>query len=150
MSPTETTASASNANKAIVRRYFEELNDANLGELARELFAPDYVLHFDGIPPLDRAAAVQLIAGFISAFPGIQHLVEDQVAAGDTVATRITVRGTHGGDFLGLPATGRPITIAAINIHRLAGGKIAEQWVNSDQLGMLHQLGVIPTSEQAG
>jgi steroid delta-isomerase-like uncharacterized protein len=81
------------------------------------------------------------------AFPDLQITVEDQIAEGDKVATRWRGRGTHQGDFLGIPSTGRPMEIAGITIFRLADGKIVESWGNPDNLGMLVQLGVISLPE---
>jgi steroid delta-isomerase-like uncharacterized protein len=128
---------------AVVRRFFDLLNQAEF-DLVTPLFAADFLLHFDGMPPLDATGAMGFFRGFIGAFPGIQHEIVDQFAAGDRVATRIVVTGVHTGDFMGMPPTGRSISIGAINIHRLAGGQVIEQWVNSDALGMLQQLGAIP------
>ena len=72
-------------------------------------------------------------------------VVEDIVASGDRVAVRWTFHGTHQGEFLGIPPTGKPVTMAAIEINRVRDGKVAEHWVQLDQLGMLRQLGAIPS-----
>ena len=133
------------ANKATVGRWFDGLNAGmNLDELTGELFAPGYALNFAGMPTLDRDGAIGVLTGFLNAFPGIHHAIEDQVAEGDSVATRITVRGTHMAELMGIPATGRSVEFGAINVHRFSGGKIAEQWVIADMLGMMQQLGVVP------
>ncbi len=75
--------------------------------------------------------------------------VEDMIAEGDKVVTRYTEQGTQQGDFMGIPAMGRTVTITGIEIMRCADGKIAEQWIEGDALGMMHQLGVIPAPGQA-
>ena len=133
---------------AVVRRFFDLLNQAAF-DLVGPLLAADFLLHFDSMPPLDATGAIGFFRGFIGAFPGIHHEIVDQFAAGERVATRIVVTGVHSGDFMGMPPSGRTISIGAINIHRLAGGQVIEQWVNSDALGMLQQLGAIPAAGSA-
>jgi steroid delta-isomerase-like uncharacterized protein len=130
-------------NKALIRRLFEE-SDNRKGELPADRFAPDYVYHFPASPePLPYQGHVQMARMFYAAFPDLQHSIEDQIAEGDKVVTRITIRGTHQQELMGIPATGRQITVTAISVDRIAGGKIAEEWVNSDVLGMLQQIGAI-------
>jgi steroid delta-isomerase-like uncharacterized protein len=131
-------------NMAAVRRFFDLVNDGNLDAIGG-LIAPGFQLHFDGMPVFDEQGATEFFRGFVAAFPGIHHEILDQFAADDRVATRILVTGVQSGDFMGMPATGRQISIGGINIHRFADGHIAEQWVNSDSLGMLQQLGMIPS-----
>jgi len=130
-------------NTAVVRRFFAALDDQDLDTVGN-LLASDYRLHFDGNPEMDRAAGIGFFGAFLTAFPDIRHLVQDQLSDGDQVATRIMVRGTHQDEMMGIPATGNEIAISAINIVRFDEGKIAEHWVNSDALGMLVQLGVVP------
>jgi steroid delta-isomerase-like uncharacterized protein len=130
-------------NKTMVCRFFAALDDQDLAAVG-ELLAADYRLHFDGNPAMGREAGIGFFGAFLAAFPDIRHQVEDQLADGDRVATRIVVSGTHQHEMMGIPASGRSITIGAINIVRLDDGKIAEHWVNSDTLGMMGQLGVLP------
>jgi steroid delta-isomerase-like uncharacterized protein len=130
-------------NKAVIRRFFAAL-DEQQPDAVTDLLAPDYRLHFDSNPEMDRQAGIGFFAAFLAAFPDIRHEVQDQLAQGDRVATRIVVRGTHQQEMIGIPATGEEIAIGAINIMRFDDGKIAEHWVNSDSLGMLVQLGVMP------
>jgi len=134
---------SSEENKTVVRRFFAALDDQDL-ETVGDLLAPDYRLHFDGNPEMDREAGTGFFGAFLAAFPDISHEVHDQLADGDRVATRILVRGTHQQEMMGIPPTGKEIAISAINLIRLEDGKIAEHWVNSDSLGMLVQLGVVP------
>ena len=134
-------------NKAIVRRFFAALDDQDVDGVAAML-APDYRLHFDGNPEMGREAGIEFFAAFLAAFPDIAHQVQDQIAEGAQVATRIVVRGTHQQELMGIPATGNEMSISATNVLRLDQGKIAEHWVNSDGIGMLVQLGAMPPPGQ--
>jgi steroid delta-isomerase-like uncharacterized protein len=131
------------ANKDLVHRYFEIVNAGDFGSLPG-ILAPDYHLHFDGMPLLDSQGAAGFFQGFFAAFPDVHHEILDQIAEGNLVASRITVHGTHRGDFMGIPPTDREISIGAINLHRVIDDRIAEQWINADSLGMLQQLGAVP------
>ena len=81
-----------------------------------------------------------------AAFPDLQATIEDMIAEGDTVAARITVRGTHGGEYRGIAPTGRPMVRPGIYIVRIENGRIVETWNNGDELGLMQQLGAIPTA----
>ena len=130
-------------NTALVRGFFAALDNQDLDAVGN-LLASDYRLHFDRNPEMDRAAGIGFFGAFLAGFPDIRHQVQDQLSEGDRVATRILVRGTHQNEMMGVPATGNEIAISAINIVRVVQGKIAEHWINSDALGMLVQLGVVP------
>jgi steroid delta-isomerase-like uncharacterized protein len=135
-------------NKAIVRRFFEEFNYATVDEL----LIPDYTHHDPSLPPelqRGRDAYKQVVGLFLTAFPDLKTTVEDLVAEGDEVACRWIFRGTHRGEMMGLPATGRQMVGTGMSFHRISNGKIAEGWINFDTLGMLQQLGAIPSPEQA-
>lgn len=80
----------------------------------------------------------------------MQGTIEDQIAEGDKVVSRLTIRGTHKGEFMGIPPSGRQFTVELIDIHRISGGKVVERWGIFDQLGMMQQLGVIPAPVQTG
>jgi steroid delta-isomerase-like uncharacterized protein len=140
-------------NKAIYRRVIEEVwNKGNLSVMD-ELFAPDVVTHDPAGPGGEmrgREAARQFITANRAAFPDLRLTIEDQIAEGDKVVTRFTARGTHRGKLLGIAPTGKQVTTTAIIINRYTGGKIAESWINGDNLGLLQQLGVIPRMAQAG
>jgi steroid delta-isomerase-like uncharacterized protein len=136
-------------NLAIVRRFFDAIHQHRL-EVLDEVCAPDYVVHFPGTPgPLTRETIKPVWAQFFVAFPELQHTIEDIFAAGDRVVVRMTIAGTQQGEFMGIPPTGRTITMGSINFLRCAEGLIIEQWNNYDALGMLQQLGVIPTPQPA-
>jgi steroid delta-isomerase-like uncharacterized protein len=139
-------------NKAVSRRVAEEVFNGGNVDLADELYAPDSVLHDPSLPEdlhgpegIKRYAAMTL-----GAFPDIRVTVEDQVAEGDKVVSRWTATGTHTGDLMGIPPTGRRVEISGVTINRFSGGKIAEDWYQSDDLGMMRQLGVVPSDERPG
>jgi len=81
---------------------------------------------------------------YLSAFPDIHVTIEELIAEGDKVVLRTVYRGTHQGELMGIPATGKPVNVAGIEIVRVEGNTLAERWATIDQLGMLQQLGVVP------
>ena len=134
------------ANKALVRRYFEAIDvacEAGNADVVDEFLAPDFVEHnpFPGIPPT-RKGWKQAFMMFVEGAPGY-HVVEDLVAEGDKVAGRITAYGKHEGELFGIPATGKDIRVTGIAIWRIRGGRIVEHWHETDQLGLMQQLGVV-------
>jgi len=136
-------------NKAVVRRFLEESDKGNL-EGALASFADDFIAHVPGSPgPMNREAYKQFVATFMEAFPDGRHTIKDQIAEGDKVATRLTYSGTHKGALQGIAPTGKQIAFEGILIDRITNGKIVEHWGEFDQLGMMQQLGVIPSEEGA-
>ena len=137
----------SEENKAIVRREVEELfNHTGTLDAAEEVYAPDFVSHDPTMPEDLRGIeeARQFAAGFRSAFPDLTCTIEDQVAEGDKVVTRWTIRGTQQGEFRGIAPSGEQITLKGIGIFRFSEeGKVVESWDNFDPLGMMQQLGAI-------
>ena len=132
-------------NKAVVRRWNELWNTHNVAAVG-EMVTSDYVRHDPNAPEVrGPEAEKQLVTMYLTAFPDLHFTIEDLVAEGDTVVARLTAHGTHQGELLGMPPSNTRVTIMAVEIYRLADGKIAEQWVVSDTLGMLQQLGAIPT-----
>jgi steroid delta-isomerase-like uncharacterized protein len=128
-------------NKTIVRQYLEEAwNQGNL-TILDELMSPDYTRYMSGQAPLDRESQKRRIASFRQALPDVRLTLEDLVAEGDRVVFRITLQGTQLGTLMGVPPTGKAVTIAAIDIARLEGGKIVEHWGQMDTYGLLQQLG---------
>ena len=142
----------SEEDKAIVRRHYEEaMNDRNLS-IMDETYAVD-IVHHDPSNPADIEGVEDLkqrFAQIISGFPDLHYTIDDMTAEGDKVVVRWTASLTHTGEFEGLPPTGKRAVVQGIFIHRLAGGKIVEDWANRDTLGLLQQLGVIPVPEQTG
>ncbi|MBX6342275.1 MAG: ester cyclase [Thermomicrobiaceae bacterium] len=133
------------ANKAIVRRFVEEVQNRGDPGALDELVAPDYVNHSapPGMPA-GREGLKQITEMFRRAFPDGGMTIENMVAEGDRVATRKTFRGTHQGDLMGIAPTGRTVTIGLIDVVRLAGGQVVESWSQGDDLGLLRQVRAIP------
>ena len=133
--------------KLIARRVFEEPWSGNF-DVIDEFVAPDYVGHDSAEPePIRGPDGVrEFIERYRSAFGGARLTIDDQVAEGAKVATRWTASGTHTGEIAGIGPTGKDITVSGLTISRFAGGKIVEQWTTWDTLGMLIQLGVVPSS----
>ena len=136
---------AAEFNRAIVRRFYEAIDAGNV-EALDELVIEDYVNHaptpFPGLAP-GREGLKQAFKIFWDATPGY-HDIEDMIAEGDRVVTRMTAYGKHTGDLFGLPATGKDLVMKAVAIHRIADGRIVEHWSCKDELGFLRQLGVVP------
>lgn len=130
-------------NKAMLRRGFEEgVNRGNFA-VVDELIGPSYVNH--SFPDARGPEGFKQVIGmFRSAFPDICVTVEEMIAEGEKVATRGTWRGTQRGAFMGIPPTGRQITVSYSDFWRIENGKAVENWVQMDLLGLMQQLGVIP------
>lgn len=138
------------ANKAIIHRFFDAFNAGDLDGVAA-LCAPNVVVHNSGAPdPLNLDGFRQLAGAFLAAFPGGEHTIEDTIGEGDKLVTRVIYHGTHTGDLMGMPATGKQVAVSAMIIDQIANGKIVETWRLFDQMGMMQQLGVIPVPEQTG
>jgi predicted ester cyclase len=129
-------------NKALMRRFFDELNKGNLA-VWDELCAPGYVYHSTN-GDMTREQSKQHAAGLLAAFPDLNGSIDDMIAEGADIAVRYTIRGTHQGAFRGIAPTGKRITINGLEIDRCAGGKFVETWGISDTLGLMQQLGAIP------
>ena len=137
-------------NKATVRSVIEEaFNKGNLSAID-ELIAEEYVNHAAGTEVRGREGMKGFVTTYRAAFPDYHCTIEDQAAEGDTVVTRWTARGTQKGELMGIPPTGRRVSLSGIVIDRLADGRLVESWLQADVLGMLQQLGAVPTPEQAG
>jgi steroid delta-isomerase-like uncharacterized protein len=135
----------SEQNKTIDRRFFEELLNTGDPNVADEIVAPNYVNHNPAPGETTGPEGVKTFATLLrTAFPDGRFTVEDQIAEGDKVVSRFTTTGTHQGEFVGIPATGKRINITGISIHRVTGGQIQEGWLNWDALGMMQQLGAVP------
>ena len=142
----------SEENKAIARRALEEVfsGQGNL-DVADELFAPDYVGHDPAsLEDIRGPEGVKEFASmYRNAFPDVQLSVQEQVAEGNMVATRWIASGTHQGDLMGIAPTGNRVTVAGTSVERIVDGKIEETWDNYDALGMMQQIGAIPSPEEA-
>ena len=135
-------------NKAIVRRNYETADKNDLTTFSEQL-APDIAIHLPGMPgPLNREALIQMMNVMFSGLTQRQHVFEDQIAEDDKVATRLTLHAVHTGEFQGMPATGKKIAVPQTAIHRIQNGKIVEVWVSSDDVGMMKQLGLMPSQAE--
>ena len=144
--------SVDESNKAHVRRIYLELFNQGKLEVADQCLAPDAVDHeptpgFEGLPVPEALKA--LTQALRAAFPDLRFEINDLIAEGDKVAAYVTMRGTHLGEFMGVPATGKSVEYDIIDIIRLQDGMCTEHWGVDDQLGLLKQLGVIPEPEVA-
>jgi|SRR3990172_9366118 len=132
-------------NKAIVRRNYETADKNDLTTFSEQL-APDVAVHLPGMPaPLNREAVIQMMNVMFSGLTQRQHVFEDQIAEGDKVVTRLTLHAVHTGEFQGMPATGKQIAVQQMAIHCIRDSKIAEVWISSDDIGMIKQLGLMPS-----
>ena len=131
-------------NKSLMRRYFEEVWQKGNPAAVDHFLAPTYQRYLSPkAAPLTLDGQRQRLDGFRAAFPDIQLTIEDMVAEGDRIAFRSTMRGTHQGVFLGIPPTGKYVTVTLIDIVRIENGKIVEQWGGPDLFDLLKQLGAI-------
>jgi steroid delta-isomerase-like uncharacterized protein len=135
----------SEENKALMRRQTEEVFSKHNPGAVDEFYAPDFVSH-NAPPgmPNDREGLKALAGMYLGAFPDLKVTSDFQLAEGDKVVMRWTATGTHTGELMGIPATGKSIKMTGIGIQRIAGGKIVEEWFESDQMGLMQQLGVVP------
>jgi steroid delta-isomerase-like uncharacterized protein len=133
-------------NKALVRQMVEEMFNRGNISVADKFLAPDFVEREELPPgiPRDREGVKQLTAMFRSAFPDFKATIDDIIAEGDKVVIRQTWSGTHKGEFMGIPPTGKRVSIGVIDIIRMAGGKGVEHWGQMDNMRMMQQLGVVP------
>jgi steroid delta-isomerase-like uncharacterized protein len=137
------------ATKAVVRRFAEEILDEKRLDRADEIMAQGYVDHgampgqAPGLEGFKRKGAM-----WVAAVPDLVVRTKDLFAEGDRVAVRWTAEGTHRGTLLGFPPSGRRFQFGGTSIFRVAGGKVAEQWEAWDRLSLLQQLGIIPATGQ--
>jgi steroid delta-isomerase-like uncharacterized protein len=137
-------------NKAVVRRFFEELLSTDNLAVADELLSPDFRFYFAGSPdPMGLARYKEFLAARRAAFPDRRFVVEDMIAEGEKVSARFTMRGTHKGELRGIAPSGTEVTMTGIDMIRVADGKMVEDRVEVDQLGMMRQLGAIASPQQA-
>lgn len=135
-------------NKAISRRWREEVDNGNWGVID-ELIRPNFVMHLPGSPPMNLESVQHMLKMFDGAFPDLHHSCEDLVAEGGEVALRFTLHGTHRGTFQGLPPTGKTVKISASVVDRIVDGQVVEHWSLMDTMGMMQRLGVIPMPEES-
>lgn len=138
---------AADENKAVVRRFNKMIQQFfQDGDVSRldEVCGPDFVHHGPGMMPSDLAGLKQMAPAFRTAFPDMELVTEDLFAEGDRVVDRVIVRGTHQGEFMGIPPSGKRFEMQEIHIARIADGKIVERWTQFDLFGLLQQIGDLP------
>jgi steroid delta-isomerase-like uncharacterized protein len=140
-------------NKMIVKRFIEEFWNQRKLHLADELFAPDCITHQlrseeDAVgTPRSPESVKREAAAWLAGFPDLKFVLEKIIAAEDEVVAHCTMRGTHSGIWMGVPATGKKVSVPLITIHRIAGGKIAEDWVLVGSLLLFQQLGMVSATQ---
>lgn len=127
-------------NTAVMHRWFTEGWAGNL-DLADEIFDPAFTTNGNVV---GREGPKRNVANRLTGFPNLRSSVEEQIAVGDQVVTRIVWTGTHRGPYSGVAATGKTVDVRGIVIWRFAGGRVVEDWTVIDQFGLLQQIGVIP------
>jgi steroid delta-isomerase-like uncharacterized protein len=134
-------------NKAVIRKFLEEVINQNRMDRATDLVVEDFV-ELDPLPGQrqGREGLKEVLGMMRAAFPDIHWAVEEMVAEGDKVVTRFTWTGTHRGSFMGIPATGKSVSVKGVVIDQLEGGKMSNSRILMDSLGMLQQLGVVPSA----
>jgi predicted ester cyclase len=132
-------------NKAVIRRFVEEVQNQKSSEAYDELNDPSFVNHSSppGVPS-DREGSKGYLWGLFEAFPDSRWTIDDMICEGEQVVTKKTMTGTHTGALGAIPPTGRSVTLQYVDIMRVRGGRITEHWLCIDQLGFMQQLGVIP------
>jgi steroid delta-isomerase-like uncharacterized protein len=137
-------------SKQVVHQFFDAYNahDAErMGQLVSS--NTNYLFHVAGMPlPMDWNGRKQFVAAVIKAFPDINHHILDIVAEGDKVAIRLNITGTHKGEFQRVPPTEKEVSIDGMDFLTIVDGKIVEEWLNSDMMGLMQQIGAIPASPQ--
>jgi steroid delta-isomerase-like uncharacterized protein len=131
-------------NTALIRRLFDGMNRGDLAAMDA-LIAPEFAYNGQVIGP---EGVKQHLTAARAAFPDLSWTIEDMLADGDKVVTRYTYSGTHGGEFMGIPPTGKSFRATGIAIDRIAGGRIAEEWEARDTLGAMQQIGILPAPGQ--
>jgi len=136
-------------NKAIIRRFWEEVFNGKKLSLIDELFTNDWIYHGVGGQKIYGPKGLkQFLTDYHNAFPDIQVNVENLIAEGDKVVSHVTSCGTHKGELMGIAPTGKRVTVPVISISRFVDDKIVEDWEIIDLFGMLQQLDVIPSPGQ--
>ena len=138
-------------NKAIVRQMVEEIFNRGNMSRADEFLAADFVEREElppGMPP-GREGVKLMTTMFRSAFPDFKATIDDLIAEGDKVAIRMTWSGTHKGEFMGIPPTGKSVSFGVFDVIRIAGGKFVEHWGLMDSMAMMQQLGAMPAPGQS-
>ncbi len=132
-------------NKALTHRFWEEVFNGRNLDLIDELCAPNFVEHGMSNQVSNAEGLKQFLSMWFNAFPDLHVTIDDLLAEGDRCATRWTGRGTHKGELMGIPPTGKQVTMMGISIDHIVGGKFVEDWTFEDEPYMMQQLGVVPS-----
>ena len=138
----------SEENKALARHSWEVVTEESLGTLEyalAEVYAGDFILHEAGEDIVGIEGLTRFVSTMRSALPDLRITLEDDMAEGDKVVTRWIGQGTHQGELMGIAPTGNQVTITGITIHRVEEDRIVEEWSNWDALGLMQQIGAVPS-----
>ena len=134
-------------NKRVVRQFFEAFDLHDTERMDQLVSSTNYSFHFSGMPPMDWNGHKQFIIAVTNAFPDVHHDIVDMVAEGeDKVAIRVINTGTHKGEFQGIPPTDKQVSFTAMDILTIIDGKVTEEWATADMMGLMQQIGAIPTT----
>ena len=136
-------------NKATIYQIFEVFDRHDIENMERLVSSTNYSLHFPTMPLLDWNGHKQVIDTILKALPDIHHDFELMIAEGDKVGTRMRITATHKGELIGIPPTGKKVSISASDFVTIINGKLVEHWVDTDQLGLMQQIGVIPSASSS-
>jgi len=142
----------SEENKVLTRRSWVIVSEGNLDTLEdalAEVYARDIVLHEPDEDIHGIEGLKQFVSMIRSAIPDLRITLEDDIAEGDKVVSRLRAQGTHQGELMGIAPTSNELMITGITIHRIEEGKIVEEWENWDALGLMQQIGAVPSPEEA-
>lgn len=129
-------------NKAIVRKYFDYFEKGKIGKIEKELWADNYKVHFPGKDePLDKEGHKEIMKIYKTGFPDLKVTIIEQMSEEDMVLSRLLIKGTHKGEFKGIPPTNKVVRVTGITIHKVIANKIVEGWTEFDALGMMAQIG---------
>lgn len=137
-------------NKQLIRQYFEAYDQQDTERIEQSVSSSNYSFHLPGMPPMDWNGTKQFYAAAWSAFPDLHHDILDIVAEGDKVAVRYNIIGTHKGELQGIPPTGKEVSFGAMDFITLMDGKVAEEWEIADTMGLMQQIGAIPSASPSG
>jgi steroid delta-isomerase-like uncharacterized protein len=143
------TAQEQQRNKQVVRQLFEATDQHDIERMEQLISSTKYLFHFSGMPPMDWNTTKQFSTALARSFPDLRHEIVDMVAEGDKVAIHLNVTGTHKGELQGIPPTGKKVTFDAMDFITLIDGKISEEWLNADMMGLMQQIGAIPGESHA-
>jgi steroid delta-isomerase-like uncharacterized protein len=136
----------SSINKAVVRRLYDEVWNERKVEVIKEIISPSHALHGPNVSgsSVGPDAYKRQVSLFLAGYPDLRFTIEDTIAENEKVVACWTISGTHRGEYMGIPATNKKVSVDGITIHHIADGKIMDSYSNWDVLGMMQQLGVVP------